>query len=272
MPATLADIQRKYGESVYPLYKDQMHEPYMEGDNGIGYKGVVMYDEVDDKVQCAECGKWFKFITEGHLRTHQTNQLDYRKTYGINKSTPLCTPSFSSTMRDLTFERIKQVGKKWGFPKGNKHGNKISKTENMESHTTSQYKNKYGLCDAQIAARMVIVAKSVGKDITNITTKDINKYDRRLYAVMYSRFGSINNAAKHLGINSTRIRGNFEDAEIISLLRNFVVNTKRLPKETDCTNSNKLPNKKTIITHFGSWSRAKMMAGLDQLLEEVKNK
>jgi hypothetical protein len=67
MPATLADIQAKYGDSVYPLYKDQMHEPYMETDTGRGYMGVVMYSELDDKVMCNECGKWFKKITPQHV-------------------------------------------------------------------------------------------------------------------------------------------------------------------------------------------------------------
>ena len=32
MPVTLFDIQRKYGDSVYPLYKDEMHEPFMENE------------------------------------------------------------------------------------------------------------------------------------------------------------------------------------------------------------------------------------------------
>ena len=60
MPAILEDIQEKYGEAVYPLYKDEAHEPYMENGKG-GYQGVVLYDKLEDKVRCEECGRWFVF-------------------------------------------------------------------------------------------------------------------------------------------------------------------------------------------------------------------
>lgn len=96
MPATLNDIQRKYGESVYPLYKDQMHEPYMENDSGFGYQGVVMYDELEDKVQCSICGGWFKLITHTHLKRHGlTSAREYKEIAGINKTTPVCGKGYS---------------------------------------------------------------------------------------------------------------------------------------------------------------------------------
>ena len=89
MPATLSDIQRKYGESIYPLYKDTIHEPYMESDTGNGYQGVVLYDEKEDKIISHLSGKPIEKINKSHLLKYGLNSLnEYRERFGLNKNVP----------------------------------------------------------------------------------------------------------------------------------------------------------------------------------------
>lgn len=273
MPATLADIQAKYGDSVYPLYKDQMHEPYMEADNGIGYKGVVMYDEKEDKVQCSECGKWVKKITNRHLQMHNFDtHKDYKDKFSLDYKTPLCGKSTSNKSRQaalkasLTTEWIAQKESNKEFIKSISSKGAVAKSK---KGTTIQESNKIGLCDAQIVSRWYIVQQQIGHIPSSV---DLKKYDSQLYYGIIKRHGSLSVASKKFGFTSLapgqRSTGIYTDIQLIASLRNFVISEKRIPLYKDFYN--RKPTYKTIIDRFGSWRRAKMMAGLDQLLEEIK--
>lgn len=259
MPATLADIQRKYGESVYPLYKDQMHEPYMENDNGIGYKGVVIYDELEDKVQCAECGEWFNELGKHVVSTHGfKDSKEYKQKQGMYLSTPLCSPSVSKKISDRTK----------GFGGRIKGGHNTTKGVKPTHHRTKSmmYKNKYGLCDAQVAARLAIV-----RDMANgeLTSGNVRKYDQPLYKHILVKYGTVEAGCAALGIKPSGWNGRNEVGEtlLIADLRKYVISQNRIPSSKD----NGLPHSPTTYRKvFGSWRRAKMMAGLDQLLAEVK--
>ena len=272
MPATLADIQRKYGESVLPLYKDQMHEPYME--EAHGYLGVVLYDEHEDKIQCAECGNWYQSLQTHLIKAHNKTTSEYKEQMGLNKSTALCSVGLSnkrSIISTETFRKFNKEGigrkvltKKWRESpeimgnKGNQHMKRMIE------------KNKHGLCDAQISSRLVIVRDMAGKQsLSDVTTGDLQKYDKNLYSAIYARFGSYKQLAESLGIKAIE-RNTYQDSQLIADLRMFVTKNKYIPSTTEITKL-KGYNRDIFNRHFGSWRRAKMMAGLDQLLEEIKH-
>ena len=280
MPATLADIQKKYGDSVYPLYKGEA--PYMENDNGIGYKGVVMHDEDEDKVQCSECGKWFSDLgthlgAHGHS-SHGITVKDYREKHGLLTSVQLCSKRKSRLLSENMKKRWRRGDMDNSLKNLEKgrvdHGEKIK-----ASKQKMQHKNKFGYCDAQIAARIVIVRDQASKqDISNLAMSDIQKYDHPLYKALVRKYGSLKLAVGALGLSSRLRKKRYTDSEIIALLRNWVMEHKKIPAANDIT-ARKNPIKVgggynlgigTIYNHFGSWRRAKMMAGLDQLLQEVK--
>ena len=93
MPATLFDIQKKYGNDVFPPYKGV--EPFMENKNGIGYQGVVLYNQIEDKVQCNECVKWFKSVGSHVFMKHGMTSKQYKKKYGLLIKTAICSPTVS---------------------------------------------------------------------------------------------------------------------------------------------------------------------------------
>ncbi len=92
-------------------------------------------------------------------------------------------------------------------------------------------------------------------------------------------FGSWTNAKKEAQLDSLlkEIGGKLPEEEkrinLIDSLREYVMKNKKIPlakdKKTDTGLSFSI---RTYKNHFGSWNRAKMMAGLDQLLAEIKVK
>ena len=272
MPVTLFDIQRKYGESVYPLYKDQMYEPYMENNNRIGVKGAVLYNELEDKIQCSRCGKWFEHL-QAHVRIRHKETLGhYKAHFGINQQTPICSKRVSKMRSKIAEEKLSR----YKFNKGhNIIPSRSSEKRRLElskmAKQSAQTKNKHGLCDAQIAARLVVVRDMVGRErIEDITSKDLSHSDINLYQAIRNRFGTFKKACNKLGIEYIG-QDKYSDSEMIAKLRNFVITKKRLPKtKSDLNAKNYMPTYDAYKSHFDSWQRAKMMAGLDQLLEEVK--
>lgn len=320
MTATLADIQAKYGDSVYPLYKDEMHAPYMENEKikdpivefdnrvaslsmskipqqsiakhlgvattkiteslrktggtvtevpeiSVGYKGVVLVDENNDgKVQCSECGKWFKMLGPHLNRDHKINTTEYKDKHGLSRRVALCSKQTSEKFSKNT-EGILQNSLWKKNPERMKkillEVNKKAVEERKKTKDKIQTKNRYGLCDAQITSRLLIVRDMVGKpNLREVTNRDLQKYDANLYNAMKNKYGSFKNACnslgiKHLGMNK------YEDSELIAKLRNYVMVKKNIPSSTKF-------DKQIYRRYFGSWRRAKMMAGLDQLLQEVK--
>ncbi len=265
MPATLDDIQRKYGGSVYPLYKDVMHEPYMENDGGTGYQGVVLYDDLSDKVQCADCEEWFGALCTHVVRVHgYKDAREYKEKQGLFPNTPLCVPrvseSFSNNAKHL--ENLSQLMKtRKSFTKGDQRA-----PRGAEHYTHRlMLKNRNGYCDAQIAGRLAVVRAMIGGG--EITSGAVRTHDVRLYNILCNKYGTVKAACGALGLVESRKGTHFRtnDVDIVADLRRFVVGNKRIPRWQETGHS-----LEAIRKYLGSWARAKMMAGLDQLLEEVK--
>lgn len=263
MPATLADIQAKYGEGVYPLYKDQMHEPYMENASGNGYLGVVMYDEVDDKVQCSVCGKWYKRISQQHIQkcTEFQNVFEYKDHFGIERKTPLCAVGYSK-IQSAKFVQYNKTAPKVPKLVRAEQAKMSLRVRTAKPNSSIQHKNRFGLCDAQIASRLEVIRSVTNREITS---KDVNRYDPKLYKYMQNKWGNYDTACQQLGIVAYGKSNRITDVGLIGKLRVFVMEKKRMPTKEDFQKY-----LGPCIDIFGSWDRAKLMAGLDQLVHEVK--
>lgn len=270
MPATLEDIQKKYGKggSVYPLYKNEMHAPYMENETGNGYKGVVLYRKDIDAVQCSECGQWFENLSI-HVKIHGINAMQYREKNGLFKKTSLSSKRLSRQRSELATRRISE-----GYSILQKDRNLVSsanlkKSQNI-ARSSFQFQNKYGLCEAQVSSRLMVVKEMSGNK--NITSADISRYDRKLYDYLRKSYGSVEKACEKFNIEFLGQGNNrYEDAEVIALLRLYVLENKEIPTLQMIDDINIGFSSGVIYKHFGSWRRAKMMAGLNKLLSEVKN-
>jgi hypothetical protein len=265
MPATLADIQKIYGDEVYPPYKGV--EPFMENSNGIGYQGVVLYNRVEDKNQCNECGEWFERLGSHVYSSHSMLARDYKDKYGLLRKTALCTLAHSRKMADIlnkTKKNNPNLGKRGiDLLKRQTRLERIKNAKTGNFGTKLQYKNSYGYCPAQIAQQLIIIRDELGKEsLQDVKMEDIFRLNSNLYQFLTRKYKSVEKAAIALGLSKLSSRY-YSDSELIAKLRNFVREEKRLPKLKEFKSD-------AFRDHFGSWRRALSVAGLDQLLAEVK--
>ena len=61
-----------YSKSVIALNKSQ--PPFISNERPFhGFRGVILYDWIIEKIQCSICGKWYKALNGRHL------EKDFRK-------------------------------------------------------------------------------------------------------------------------------------------------------------------------------------------------
>lgn len=261
MPATLADTQAQEETDIEFMYKGE--PPYMEEDNGIGYKGTVLVKKSTGELQCGECGKWF--IALGvHLRSHKITAREYKTKHGLYQKDGLVSREVSRIMSETGMENHKK--NKISFKKGNKQGRK--KTGAIHYGRTIQYKNERALCDKQIEGRLEVVMKMAGKtSFSQLETSDIRKFDRKLYQTVRNRDGGFE---RFVGIDIRAFSREYDKESLIAKLRLFVLNNGFIPKVETAGRKNKLPSFGTYLKYFGSWERAKAIAGLHELLSDIK--
>jgi hypothetical protein len=245
---------------IRPLYKAV--EPFMEVNKGFGYLGVVQYDDVEDKIQCHICGKYFTTMSS-HLKTHDTTAYQYKEDYGLKQGTPLAGARYLQKISENTDKclgmfkgrKMFKHGKDWKRPGMSSAWIKDRNKKISHAKNTMSFKNRYGLCDLQIKARYEVVKKIVG---CTPTTTDFKKHDYRLLTKALRKFHSMNNFRKWIGDNpiGKNERQTIPDIDLIVRLRKFYHENGRRPIASDITNNC------TYVKHFGSWNNALNMAGL----------
>ena len=68
---------------------EAMDVPRIRDDTLNGERGVLLYDDLMDRVQCHACGRWYQKITAGHLKHHGLTIPEYKELYGLNIGTAL---------------------------------------------------------------------------------------------------------------------------------------------------------------------------------------
>ena len=84
----LKEVKEKRDLKILNEHGQKLHEPYMEVKKGYGYLGVILYDDVEKKIQCHICGQLFPRLSN-HIRAHKISGADYKEKFGLNKTTPL---------------------------------------------------------------------------------------------------------------------------------------------------------------------------------------
>lgn len=69
-----------------------------------GEVGILAYDEIEDKVQCHICGKWFRGLNTHVLRTHGWSGDDYREEFGLNRGQSLICEGTRQRLSELNKE------------------------------------------------------------------------------------------------------------------------------------------------------------------------
>lgn len=262
MPATLADIQNKYGSEVEVLLKDLMFEPFMEKE--FGYLGVVLRNKETDKILCNLCGKWFTSVSMHVNQGHNITSREYKDEFGIYYNVGLVSRKTSERLSNailMSPERMNNLTLRG-----------VSRVEpdhkQAVSHKKAQFKNKMNSCDAQILQRYTNLAKVLGK---KPNSTDIAREQPLLRNLISSRYKTFKDFLKSNKLERPdyKYNQNYSVLNLIDYMQKLALSLGKVPSLTDVRKS-KGPDYSTFQSYFGSWSKAKIMAGLDQLLYETK--
>lgn len=244
---------------IRPLYKAQA--PFMEVARGSGFQGVIMYDDAEDKVQCHICGKYYSLLGKHVSATHNMTTEDYKIEYGLSLGVALCGTGISS-LRSKLGRKLFADGK---FQMKKCIRGVRRKLPRRKPNSSVQTRNKFGLCDLQIAGRYEVVKRIVGRIPMD---GDFKKYDRKLWTTMKARHGTLNAFRKHIGENTlTRKQAvqvySIPKLELIATLRAYAKKYNRRPTARYFDSSgHDGPCRTTFYKEFGSWDNALHSAGL----------
>ena len=240
-------VTEKYGDDVLPLYKPE--PPFVENDNGIGFKGVLLWDSNEDKIMCNECGEWFNIITTQHLKQHGLNLKAYKEKYGYFKKTPL--------FNEATKQARRKHGKRMNILYRQTMLNNLSHANKRGYKLPEQSKNYYGTCDAQLKYRFEEKMKELGR------RPKLEELDIR--TTILRRFKSYENALAswgYLGDYAKYQRAKYTSDEAIQIMREFKIKNGREIFSSDLKNAGLYY--KFFLKNFGSLTRAKELAYKNQ--------
>lgn len=248
---------------IKPLYKAQ--EPFMEIKRGYGYQGVVMYDDVEDKVQCHICGKLFSSLGQHTLKSHGMRVDNYKMEYGLSLRTALCSKKISTAHRKSGLKLY--ASKASGLIRASRENRNrrtvkaLNQVNRQNPNSSIQIKNSRGLCDLQIRARYAVLKKIVGRVPS---FGDFKKHDPKLYATTNARYGSSNGFRKWLGENPLTAHEytTIPNVSLIAALRKKSKIVGRVKIKHFMRANGIFPHYTVFYRAFGSFANALRMAGL----------
>jgi len=248
----------------------ELKSPWTEvqGGEGVGNLGAFLYDDIEDKVQCHACGNWFKQITALHLRSKNCcgqvfNIREYKVKYGFPLDYPLCTPGISEKRVRIAIKSIAQGNLQPYKPKTmrtkqcSRMANEARQELRSGSYHTIYARNKKRICHAQLKAAVLGIQNNLGH------VPKQTELPFHLFKVLRHRYGTYNEALYELGVTkeARTWKSRYTDKELLEKLRSFKLEHGRAPVRSDCRRGI-LPSGCAYRNHFGSWSRAKKLAGV----------
>lgn len=158
--------------------------PFQKVEKGFGFHGVIAEDSETGQQQCHVCGNWYELLSTHIFFKHNLISNDYRDEFGLLRSTALK----SIKIRKKASETMLMLRKKHA-----KHRLKFSK-KNKESGNrkgipkAEESANKYGVCDLQVADRIIKLKENLGR--TPSLSEVIDKYGGGFSTLIHNRYKS----------------------------------------------------------------------------------
>ena len=168
--------------------------PFQQVSEGYGFMGMLAEDVDTGQLQCHLCGKWFEQLPTHLSKKHDVSGNEYREQFGLLLGTALKSMRIrkihSQVMQDL---RAKYKRCRMKFKRHNKEsGNRDGWTKPVETQ------NKYGVCELQVADKIMKLAKKLGK--TPSLTEVIDEYGGGLVSLIHNRYASYITYVRRLGM------------------------------------------------------------------------
>jgi hypothetical protein len=247
---------KNYPKSVIALYKP--FPPLMEVKEGFGFLGTVLLDTDENKIQCHLCGEWFSSLIPHLKPAHNMEVEEYKEEFGLNVTTPLCSPEVSRKLRKHMKRLRKRYPKRMTLTqKRIRNGIKASLNSPKRKNVSILYRNRSGRCPLQIKEALRRFAYKYGDDFS---VRQLKKNNYRLWKAVEYWYGSFNLAKKAAGITINKKKEKIDDNYLLEVLATFRKEKKRWPTIYKLDKDGTLPASTTYIRHFGTYSEAKRRA------------
>ena len=239
------EIENRLGKDITFLFKG--NEPYtpIKNPKGEDVPGGTLIEK-NGKVQCYECGKWFKSVGS-HVKEHGMTVREYKEKYGYNFKAGLCSKETSGKYSKEALQRIKS-GSLPTFSKGCANGGPKGGT--CRKIIQLQRQNKRNTCPAQYEERLKLLVAKFGPSFTQ---KQCDEFDRGLGHWIYEKHGNLTKFKKKFKLTPNEEKIKKDDADLIYDLRKYVEDMGRLPWKTR-ESMRRLDNfPHSIICYRNSW-------------------
>ena len=209
------------------LINDKLQAPFIPVSNGYGYQGNLLYDDVEEKIQCHECGEWFTQLTHFHLRKHNFAPDEYRDKFGLNKTTSLTSSELAERKAQIsaksyvwgkmTPEEFAEFFKK-KLKQYRKRDKQLKRSKGYGRRLNVETMNRYRTCPLQVEERLTKIVDKLGKAPL---VKELDAIDSSLFLILSKRFKSYTNALHYFGLrpNKGSSNRNYKKSYLDQLLR-----------------------------------------------------
>lgn len=162
--------------------------PFKEVEKGFGFYGIIAEDLESGRLQCHICGNWFKHFGSHLKNKHNISSKEYKDRFGLLSRTALVCKEGrvrqSKVMSEVK-KRYTTFGIKTRYRKGHNNSN-----NNREKGTPlkEEKRNELGVCDLQIATKILFLWKKLEKRPTLSELNDF--YGSTFVETMRKRYGS----------------------------------------------------------------------------------
>lgn len=221
-------------------------EPFMPYQGGYGYEGVLLFDGIEDRIQCHLCGGWFEYLSHHLHGEHSMTARDYKSQVGLAPTTALISEKYRAKLIQAgTDKRMKNLRS----PKSVSAATRKKISDGLKKWAASREKeNKMGTCPEQLLQRVRDKFEELGRTPTQ---KELKGYD-----TIRKVWGSYRRACEMAGIpyrepRTGRIRPQnykYSEEEIVAWIVTYVDKNGKLPAVAVW---NRMGSK--VADRFGGW-------------------
>lgn len=255
-------------------------EPLRRVDGGFGYLGALTFDTLG-KVQCHVCGELFDNLA-GHIsNAHKVTAKQYRTTYGLAATTRLISEKYREEKKNNHLQYLASLSPEQKAEHRRRAYAAITRCNELRrqrikdgthkaGNNSLEQKNKRGTCPDQLLQIIRDAHQHFG--YTPSQHEFQAAFSCRYNEPIKRTFGSWSAAVKKAGFEDRKGKGGapkgiarvrHTDEELLDYLAVFYQENNKIPTSGDC-NRGLLPSYAAYNLHFGSFPRARELAGIPE--------
>lgn len=232
-------------------------EPLRKFELGFGYRGVLIYNKKLDKVQCHYCGRMFRMLNNGHLKTHGLTAKEYKQKTELAPTTALIGEGTRLKLIERPYNpnHMEELRK---AQEARRERIKNGKPDKQSGHKLSlERKNERGTCPDQLLDMIDKTVKSYGRVPTE--EEFLKMHNGKYLGSIRRTYGTWTNALAKLKLVPNMMK--HSDEYLIGAMKNFYDVNKRTPRYSDMGRG-LLPGSAAYYNRFKNMNHARLLANV----------